>query len=538
MHRPAGEIIARGQLDGQLSIQGLVDPISTWELKVRNLGAKRLLTISKPDPAPQDVMRFFDETPHPAVMEDSGSRLLQGSRALRERLVEVDRKFGTDYSKDDADRLYLTEGVSGALSFTLSLFSGSDVLIQRPGWGTVYTMARVVGCNPVPCDLFEGGVFNPEKADSAVTKRTKAVFMNMPSNPEGMILPDGEVRKFAEYCVDRKLHVVSDEVYKYLRYVGRNYSPLNAPGASENVTVVSSMSKVYGEKAKPGYARLSPALLREAGRDRIADAFGKMNQTPSPESQSSLLNAIEHHEDLAFMYRIVDGYFHKTSFMADYLEGLGCTVPYRPNAGYFVFARAPEGMDGASFVERMAGERGVGMLPGVCFGGGDRRYDDYFRVSLGDGVTYRELDKLLGDALPDTKVAGAIVKPDLTGKTVFNGVKLERGRKDVTITSSSMIHPKNVGWVVKQGITDIISLEPMQAGTKTALASRGVKTYDFPVRDDTDVVFGESDVRSLVGLVKGILEKNQKGSILIHCEHCNNRTPEAIRVLTRELGRK
>ena len=81
---------------------------------------------------------------------------------------------------------------------------------------------------------------------SAVTPRTKALIVNSPHNPTGMVASDEELKALAELAVDADLLVITDEVYEHLVFDGRRHIPLaNYPGMANRTVTISSAAKMF-----------------------------------------------------------------------------------------------------------------------------------------------------------------------------------------------------------------------------------------------------------------------------------------------------
>jgi (5-formylfuran-3-yl)methyl phosphate transaminase len=375
------------------------DIILQWSTKVRSAGAKHMLTIGQPDPVPKSALEVYTRA---VADEDRRVRTsypsLHGKRELRENIIRLEKNFNVQMDpEEDLGRIFITSGACQALQMVFRLFKeGSEILVQSPGFGSVYSLIAQGYAKGVGCEYFVGGKFSKEKMDGKFSPHTKAAYLNVPSNPTGQMPDEGEIRKFANYCVERGILMICDSPYKYLMHSGKYFSPLNMGGeAAEFTTEVSSFSKIFKPDIRLGYMRLSPKIF-DPNVFRIEEIFG--NITPGvPRSIAAGINALlKDDPHLDFIKPVMEGYRRKIDLSTGHLRRMGCELTLTPQAGYLMFPRTPDGVDGESFVQEMAAKHGVGFLPGSAFNGGIRKYGPYFRVSVGGGITEVELDRILG----------------------------------------------------------------------------------------------------------------------------------------------
>ena len=136
---------------------------------------------------------------------------------------------------------------------------GDEVIIPAPYWVSYYEMVRMVGGVPVIVTAQESAGFKltPEQLSAAVTTRTKAVLLNNPSNPTGMVYSREELQALADVCVNKDLYVVADEIYYRLVYDGRPFTSVAALGkdVKERTILINGVSKSYAMTGwRVGYA--------------------------------------------------------------------------------------------------------------------------------------------------------------------------------------------------------------------------------------------------------------------------------------------
>lgn len=181
------------------------------------------------------------------MRDDTGYMPNSGIMPLREAIVEEVRSMtGVELG---TDRVHVTAGGSQALHMAMlfTLDPGDEVLVPDPGYSTFWMASRLVGARPVSYPLRPERGFVPDVGDleSLVTPRTRAVLVNSPSNPLGVVLDRDRMGGLLAFARRHGLWVISDEVYEHLTFSGVPVSPLSLD-PDDRVFAVHSFSKTYG----------------------------------------------------------------------------------------------------------------------------------------------------------------------------------------------------------------------------------------------------------------------------------------------------
>ena len=165
---------------------------------------------------------------------------------------------GLDYTPA---QIVMASGAKHALYGTLHalLDPGDEVIVPAPFWVTYFEMVRMLGAVPVIVTAEESAGFKltPEQLSAAVTPKTKAILLNNPSNPTGMVYSKEELRALADVCVANDLYIVADEIYYRLVYDGRPFTSIAALGedVKERTILINGVSKSYAMTGwRVGYA--------------------------------------------------------------------------------------------------------------------------------------------------------------------------------------------------------------------------------------------------------------------------------------------
>lgn len=264
-----------------------------------------------------------------------------------------------------ADQVWVTPGATEALYLALGLIlaPGDDVLIPDPGY-TTFTMApRMQFANPVPYRLSPDRAFLPDVADleALITPRTRAIIVNSPSNPLGVVFPEAVVRQLVTFAARHDLWIVSDEVYEAFTYGLPHISPASIDPT--RVLTVQSFSKTYAlTGGRVGF--LVTPLLPGAVLRNFQEALISCVNTPA---QRAALAALEGPQDA--VAAAAEHYRGNLAAATALLDERG--IAYRePDGAFYLWIDVAyaSGGDVAAWAEAFLVERRVAVAPGSAFG--------------------------------------------------------------------------------------------------------------------------------------------------------------------------
>jgi N-succinyldiaminopimelate aminotransferase len=202
---------------------------------------------------------FPDEDGPPAMLDAARQAIADGVNqyppgvgvaALREA-VAADRqqKYGVRY---DPDReVLITVGATEAIAAAVIglVEPGSEVILIEPyydSYGPVLAMANAKRRTVPIVPDGHGFALDVDALRGAVTPETKALIVNSPHNPTGMVLSEGELAAIAQIAVDADLLVITDEVYEHLVFDEARHVPLATfPGMADRTVTISSAAKMF-----------------------------------------------------------------------------------------------------------------------------------------------------------------------------------------------------------------------------------------------------------------------------------------------------
>ena len=159
------------------------------------------------------------------------------------------RRYGIEYDPDT--EVLVTVGATEAIAASvLGLVEpGSEVLLIEPFYDSYSPVIAMAGCDRRAVPMLPDGrgfAIDIEGLQRAVTPKTRAIIVNSPHNPTGMVATDDELRALAELAVSADLLVITDEVYEHLVFDGRRHLPLAGyPGMAERTVTISSAAKMF-----------------------------------------------------------------------------------------------------------------------------------------------------------------------------------------------------------------------------------------------------------------------------------------------------
>jgi aspartate aminotransferase len=114
--------------------------------------------------------------------------------------------------------------------FRAMLDAGDEVILPDPMWTEIAENIRLGGGTPVPVRLHpeNGYQYDPDEIESAITPRTRAIFVNTPHNPTGAIASRETLERIAAIAANHNLTLISDEAYEHVIFDGQKHVSLGS----------------------------------------------------------------------------------------------------------------------------------------------------------------------------------------------------------------------------------------------------------------------------------------------------------------------
>lgn len=211
---------------------------------------------------------------------------------------------------------------------------GDEVIIPCPCWVSYPEMIKMASGKPIRLKATEEEGFKPsiDKFLGAITEKTKAIIINSPSNPTGMVYTEEELREIAKIAVEKKIYIISDEIYEKLIY--DNLKHVSIASFNEEIKdltiLVNGVSKSYSMTGwRIGYT---------ASNEKIADVMTNIQShfTSNPNSiaQKAALAALDGNDDI--IDAMISEFVKRRDYMVDRInsiEGISCI---KPNGAFYV----------------------------------------------------------------------------------------------------------------------------------------------------------------------------------------------------------
>ena len=338
----------------------------------------------------REVLNFAvgePDFPTPKHIRDAGIEAIQsgitkytpavGTLELKQAICQkFERDNGLLYTPS---QIITTSGGKHALYNLLFVLcdDGDEVLIPAPYWVSYPEMVKLVGAEPVILPTTADSQFKitPSQLLRALTPRTKALLLNSPSNPSGMVYSKDELAAIAEVVLDAGIAVISDELYEKILFDGTSHYSIATvdPRLADQALIVNGVSKAYCMTGwRLGYA---------AGPQRVMEAVSKFQgQTvmhPSAITQHASIAALTGPED--FLGQMVAAFQSRRNTILnrfDRIPGVRCVKPggafyVFPDLSAFTGKQTPEGkrISGSLDLSLYLLENyQVAAVPGVAFG--------------------------------------------------------------------------------------------------------------------------------------------------------------------------
>lgn len=301
----------------------------------------------------------------------------QGWPELRKLIAEdCNKNYGSEYTMND---VIVTPGIKSAVYFSLAaiLEPGDEIILISPYYVSYPAMVKLAEptAKIVNVTLAKDFTLDAEKLKAAFNKNTKAILINTPNNPTGMVLSKEEVELVVELAKENDAYIISDEVYEKLVYSGHKHTSFGLyQEIKDRLIICNGYSKSH---AMTGW-RLGYAIGAH-------DVIAKMNKLQQHINTNTCTFvqvgacSIYKNEPVHIAPYVAEleeriNYFDAELNKLDYITGV------KPKAGFFYFIDiSAVGVDSNTFCADLLKKTGIASTPGVAFG---PEWDDHVRFSI------------------------------------------------------------------------------------------------------------------------------------------------------------
>lgn len=317
-----------------------------------------------------------------------------GTNELKEAVCKKFKKFnGLDYQPD---QIVISNGGKHSLTniFTALLNPGDEVIIPAPFWLSYPEIVKLAGGVPVIVKTTkeQGYKLTAEDLEAAVTDKTKAVIINTPNNPTGMMYTEEELRGIADVVLAGEFYIVADEMYENLTY-----------GTQKHVSIASFSKEIYDRTITcsglaKSYAMTGWRIGYTGSSKELAKMMGSVqsHQTSNPNSiaQKAALEALMGPQDS--VAKMHDEFDQRRKYMYDRI----CSMPYisaiEPNGAFYEFVDVSDVLgktyhsqviqDTNQMAQILIEDYNVAVVPCADFG-----FEDHMRLSY--AIAIQQIEK-------------------------------------------------------------------------------------------------------------------------------------------------
>ncbi|NLP49226.1 pyridoxal phosphate-dependent aminotransferase [Bacillus sp. RO1] len=273
--------------------------------------------------------------------------------------------------------------------FQVILDEGDEVIIPTPYWVSYPEQVKLAEGVPVYVEGKEENQFKitAEQLKAIITPKTKAVVLNSPSNPTGMVYTKEELESLGKVCLEHDILIVSDEIYEKLLYDGNKHISIAqlSPELKEQTVIINGVSKSHSMTGwRIGYAVGNQTII-----SAMTNLASHSTSNPTSISQYATIAAYKGpQDDVEIMRQAFEKRLNIIFEKLNQIPGFHCL---KPQGAFYLFPKAIEaakmaGFDDVdSFVKALLEEEKVALVPGSGFGA-----DDYVRLSYATSLDLLE----------------------------------------------------------------------------------------------------------------------------------------------------
>lgn len=243
---------------------------------------------------------------------------------------------------------------------------GDEVLIPAPYWVSYPEMVKLAGATSVVVPTSKEDYFKltPEVLNQYITKNSKILILNSPSNPTGMVYSKDELQAIADICVKNNIYVISDEIYEKLIYDIPEYTSIASLGREiyDLTITINGVSKAYSMTGwRIGYCAGSAEIV-----SYIQKFQDHSTSNPTSISQAAALQALSEPEKLVGDMR--DIFYQRRDLIMSLFDKIPQVSYLKPQGAFYLFCDFSKLGESFEIAKRIIEEVNVAIIPGEGFG--------------------------------------------------------------------------------------------------------------------------------------------------------------------------
>lgn len=325
-------------------------------------------------------------------LKDGFTKYVNGQGIIELRETVASHISKTRNIKVTPEEVVIGAGASSLIFYTiLTLVNpGDEVIYPDPGFFTFEPVTILAGGKPKPFHLIEEREFSidVDEIKDKISSRTKLLILNFPHNPTGGMILEEDLQDLANLLKDKKIWVLSDEVYSQMVYEGNFYSISSYPEMKDKTIIIDSFSKTYG---MPGW-RLGYAVMNKELAYKVTSLLIHCNSCTTSFIQHAGIEALNKSQHKIKEWLKV--YKKRRDIIVQGLNeipGFKCTMP---KGTFYAFPNVKDlGIPSRDIALKLLNNVGVACLPGTVFG---RFAEGYLRFTYvaDESHLYEALDKI------------------------------------------------------------------------------------------------------------------------------------------------
>lgn len=249
-------------------------------------------------------------------------------------------------------------------AFQATLDEGDEAIFFSPYWTPIRDLVTFAGAEPVLVPWDEGLDGDLARAiEMRITPRTRAIYVNTPSNPAGHVWRRDQMEAIASVARERDLTVIADEAYEDLLYDEPHVSMASLPGMAERTVSVWTLSKSFSMTGcRIGYVAAPPSVM-EVLRKLVLNSTNGVSTPTQFGALAALRDGSSYLEEMRQQYRV----------RRDMLAGAALRAGFRctpPRGAFYLFADVRERLGGDSWaaMRSLLDRTSIATVPGAVFG--------------------------------------------------------------------------------------------------------------------------------------------------------------------------
>lgn len=335
--------------------------IRQFSSRIKNIDDCVNLTIGQPDfPMPDVVKQAYIN----AISEDKTS--YSHNKGLTETRQAISqyfkRKYGFFYSEEE---IIVTNGASEALDTSLRsiIEPGDEILIPGPIYAGYIPLVETLGGKPIYIDTTHSDFkVTPELIETYFTNQTKAILLNYPTNPTGVILERSEVEALVHYLKTKEIFIISDEIYAENTFTGTHTSFAEYEEIRDQLLLIGGLSKSHSATGIRIGFLIGPEYLIE--KLTFMHAYNCI--CANVPAQIACIAALN--EGLEAPKYMNEAYIERRDYLKAKLLSLGFELEAQPEGAFYIFPSIKRFTNNDfDFCVNVLEEAHVAMVPGSSF---------------------------------------------------------------------------------------------------------------------------------------------------------------------------